>query len=174
MVCAGTGCVSNGSLKVKEALEAEIQKRGLEDEVLVVTTGCNGFCGAGPIMVVKPDGIFYQKLTEKDIPHLVEEHLLKGRPVKKLLYVPPEEKEPIPKMMEIPFFGNQLLIALRNRGLIDPENIDDCIARDGYTALAKVLTEMTPEEVIKEITASGLRGRGGGGFPTGIKWATCR
>jgi NADH:ubiquinone oxidoreductase subunit F (NADH-binding)/(2Fe-2S) ferredoxin/Pyruvate/2-oxoacid:ferredoxin oxidoreductase delta subunit len=174
MVCAGTGCVSNGSLKIKEALEDEVRKRGLEDEVLVVTTGCNGFCGQGPIMVVQPDGTFYQRLTVKDVPHLVEEHLLKGRPVKSLMYVPPEEEKPIPRMMDIPFFGDQLLIALRNRGLIDPENIDEYIARDGYSALAKVLTSMTPEEVIGEIKASGLRGRGGGGFPTGVKWETCR
>jgi NADH:ubiquinone oxidoreductase subunit F (NADH-binding)/(2Fe-2S) ferredoxin/Pyruvate/2-oxoacid:ferredoxin oxidoreductase delta subunit len=174
MVCAGTGCVSNGALEIKEALEGEVRKRGLEDEVLVVTTGCNGFCGQGPIMVVQPDGTFYQRLTVDDVPHLVEEHLLKGRPVKSLMYVPPEEEKPIPRMMDIPFFGDQLLIALRNRGLIDPENIDEYIARDGYSALAKVLTSMTPEEVIEEINASGLRGRGGGGFPTGVKWATCR
>ncbi len=174
MVCAGTACVSNGSLKIKEALEKEIKKRGLENEVLVVPTGCNGFCGQGPIMVVQPDGIFYQRLKVEDIPYLVEEHLLKGRPVKKLMYVPPKEEKPIPKMMDIPFFGNQMLIALRNRGLIDPENIEEYIARDGYRALAKVLTSMTPEEVIEEIKASGLRGRGGGGFPTGIKWEACR
>jgi NADH:ubiquinone oxidoreductase subunit F (NADH-binding)/(2Fe-2S) ferredoxin len=174
MVCAGTGCVSNGSLKLKEALDNEVRERGLEEEVLVVTTGCNGFCGQGPIMVVQPDGTFYQRLTVQDVPHLVEEHLLKGRPVRSLMYVPPEKEKPIPKMMDIPFFGDQLLIALRNRGLIDPENIEEYIARDGYGALAKVLTSMTPEEVIDEIKASGLRGRGGGGFPTGVKWESCR
>jgi NADH:ubiquinone oxidoreductase subunit F (NADH-binding) len=113
-------------------------------------------------------------LKTTDIPHLVEEHLLKGRPVKKLMYTPPVEKNPIPKMSEIPFFANQTLVALRNRGLIDPENIDDYIARDGYKALAKVLTTMTPDEVLHEIKVSGLRGRGGGGFPTGIKWETCK
>lgn len=174
MVCAGTGCVSNGALRLKEALEKEVRKRGLEDEVLVVTTGCNGFCGQGPIMVVQPDGVFYQRLKTEDVPYLVEEHLLKGRPVKKLMHVPPKEEKPIPKMMDIPFFGDQLLVALRNRGLIDPENIEEYIARDGYSALAKVLTSMAPEEVIEEIKASGLRGRGGGGFPTGIKWESCR
>ncbi len=174
MVCAGTGCVSNGSLKIRDALREEIGKRGLEDEIMVVTTGCNGFCGAGPIMVVQPDGIFYQKLKVKDVPYLVEEHLLKGRPVQRLMYTPPGEKEVIPKMMDIRFFGDQLLIALRNRGLIDPEKIEDYIARDGYAALERVLTSMTPEQVIAEIKASGLRGRGGGGFPTGIKWETCR
>jgi NADP-reducing hydrogenase subunit HndC len=174
MVCAGTGCVSNHSFEIKEALEKEIKKQNLENEAQVVMTGCNGFCGAGPLLVVQPDGIFYQLLKKSDIPHLVEEHLLKGRPVKKLMYSPPEEKLPVPKMSEIPFFANQTLIALRNRGLIDPENIDDYIARDGYRALAKVLTTMTPDEVLHEIKASGLRGRGGGGFPTGIKWETCK
>jgi NADP-reducing hydrogenase subunit HndC len=174
MVCAGTGCVSNNSLKIKEALEKEIKKRGLEKEILVVSTGCNGFCGQGPIVVVQPDGIFYQFVKEKDIPYLVEEHLLKGRPVKKMMYIPPEEEEPIPRMKDIRFFGDQLLVTLRNRGLIDPEKIDDYIARDGYAALGKVLTSMTPEEVIEEIKKSGLRGRGGGGFPTGLKWELCR
>src|SRR5512136_2838039 len=174
MVCAGTGCVANQSMKVKERLEKEIQKRGLQDEVSVVTTGCNGFCAVGPIMVVQPDGIFYQLLKETDIPYVVEEHLLKGRPVKELFYVPPAEATPIPKMSDIPFFADQTLIVLRNRGLIDPEKIDEAIARGAYEALAKVLTSMTPEEVIREIKASGLRGRGGGGFPTGIKWETCK
>ena len=174
MVCAGTGCVANHSLKIREKLEAEIRKAGLQDEVGVVTTGCNGFCAVGPLMVVQPDGIFYQLLKETDIPYLVEEHLIKGRPVNELLYTPPEAKSPIPKMSDIPFFADQTLIVLRNRGLINPENIDEYIARGGYEALAKVLTSMTPEEVIREIKASGLRGRGGGGFPTGIKWETCR
>ncbi len=174
MVCAGTGCVANQSMKVKEKLEAEIRKQGLQDEVCVVTTGCNGFCAVGPLMVVQPDGIFYQLLKETDIPYLVEEHFVKGRPVKELLYTPPKEKAPIPKMSDIPFFKDQTLIVLRNRGLINPENIDEYIARGGYEALAKVLTSMVPEEVIHEIKASGLRGRGGGGFPTGVKWETCR
>jgi NADH:ubiquinone oxidoreductase subunit F (NADH-binding)/(2Fe-2S) ferredoxin len=161
-------------MKVRDKLQAEIKKRGLQNEVAVVTTGCNGFCAVGPIMVVQPDGIFYQLLKETDIPYLVEEHLLKGRPVKELLYTPPTEKLPIPKMGDIPFFADQTLIVLRNRGLIDPENIDEAISRGAYEALAKVLTTMTPQDVIKEIKASGLRGRGGGGFPTGIKWETCR
>jgi NADH:ubiquinone oxidoreductase subunit F (NADH-binding)/(2Fe-2S) ferredoxin/NAD-dependent dihydropyrimidine dehydrogenase PreA subunit len=174
MVCAGTGCVANQSMKIKDRLEAEIQKRGLEKEVAVVTTGCNGFCAVGPIMVVQPDGIFYQLLKDTDIPYLVEEHLLKGRPVKELLYTPPTEKSPVPRMSDIPFFADQTLIVLRNRGLIDPEKIDEAIARGAYQALAKVLTTMKPEDVIREIKASGLRGRGGGGFPTGIKWETCR
>lgn len=174
MVCAGTGCVANQSMKVKDKLEAEVKKRGLEDEVSVVTTGCNGFCAVGPLMVVQPDGIFYQLLKETDIPYIVEEHLLKGRPVKELMYTPPKEKVPIPKMSDIPFFADQTLIVLRNRGLINPESIEEYIARGGYEAIAKVLTSMTPDDVIHEIKASGLRGRGGGGFPTGIKWETCK
>jgi len=174
MVCAGTGCVSNRSLDVRDALEKEVKKRGLEDEVQVVTTGCNGFCGVGPLMVAHPDGIFYQQLTPKDIPHMVEEHLLKGRPVKKLMFTPPEAPLPVPKMSDIAFFSRQRLVALRNRGLIDPEKIDDYIARDGYTALAKALTEMTPEGIIEEIKRAGLRGRGGAGFTTGVKWERVR
>ncbi len=161
-------------MKIKDKLENEIRKRGLQDEVSVVTTGCNGFCAVGPLMVVQPDGIFYQLLKESDIPFLVEEHFIKGRPVKELLYTPPKEKIPIPKMSDIPFFADQSLIVLRNRGLINPEVIDESIARGGYQALAKVLTTMTPDEVIQEIKTSGLRGRGGGGFPTGIKWETCK
>ncbi len=174
MLCAGTGCVASGAFKIKEALEREIKKNGIEDEIKVIPTGCNGFCERGPLLVVSPDQIFYCNLKPDDIPHLVEEHFLKGRPVKKLMFVPPKEKVPIPKISDIPFYKDQSLIALRNRGLIDPEKIDDYIARDGYTALAKVLTRMTPQEVIKEIKTSGLRGRGGGGFPAGIKWESCR
>ena len=162
MVCAGTGCVANQSIKVKDKLENELLKRGLQDEVSVVTTGCNGFCAVGPLMVVQPDGIFYQLLKESDIPHVVEEHLIKGRPVKELLYTPPKEKIPIANMAEIPFFADQTPLVLRNRGLINPEIIDEYIARGGYEAIAKVLTTMTPEEVIQEIKSSGLRGRGGG------------
>ena len=174
MLCAGTGCVSNQSFEVREALEKEIKKRDLDTEVRVVITGCDGFCAEGPILIVQPDDIFYCRLTVKDIPHLVEEHFLKGRPVQKLMYTPPEEKTSIPKMSDIGFFKGQMLVALRNRGLINPESIDDAIARGAYKALAKALTSMTPEEVIREITASGLRGRGGGGFPAGVKWETCR
>ena len=173
MLCAGTACVSNKSFKIKEVLEEELKKQKLEDEVLVVMTGCNGFCAVGPVMAVMPDGIFYQRLTEDVIPHLVEEHFLKGRPVQKLMFTPEKEEIVIPKMMDIGFFSRQTLIALRNRGMIDPEVIDEYIARDGYKALAKALSEMTPEEIIDEIKKSGLRGRGGGGFPTGLKWELC-
>jgi NADP-reducing hydrogenase subunit HndC len=170
MLCTGTACVSNKSFDVKTALQKELKKHNLEDEVGIVITGCNGFCAVGPIIVVQPDEIFYQKITVQDIPHLVEEHFLKGRPVKKLMYIPPEEKEPIPVMSDIAFFGKQMLIALRNRGMIDPEDIDEYIARDGYKGFTKAITTMTPEQVIEEVKTSELRGRGGGGFPTGLKW----
>jgi hypothetical protein len=122
----------------------------------------------------QPDGIFYQQLKTQDVPHLVEEHFLKGRPVKDLMYVPPGEKVPVPELRDIPFFKDQRLIALRNRGMIDPDKIEEYIARDGYKALAKALTQMKPEQIIEEIKASGLRGRGGAGFPTGAKWEFCR
>jgi NADH:ubiquinone oxidoreductase subunit F (NADH-binding)/(2Fe-2S) ferredoxin/NAD-dependent dihydropyrimidine dehydrogenase PreA subunit len=174
MICTCTNCVSNGALRVRDALEEEIRKHGLQDDVRIVPTGASGLCVKGPILLVQPDGIFYQLLTEKDVPNLVEEHFLKGRPVEALMYVLPAEERTIPKIADIPFFKNQRLIALRNRGVIDPDKIDEYIARDGYRALAKALTGMTPEEVIEELKASGLRGRGGGGFPTGRKWELCR
>jgi len=170
MLCAGTGCASNGSYRIRAALERELAKQNLQDEVAVVMTGCNGFCAQGPVMTVLPEGIFYQLLTEGDVPHLVEEHFLKGRPVKRLMFTPPAEKAPVPRMSDIDFFKKQRLIALRNRGLIDPEKIDEYIARDGYRALAKALTAMSGEEIIQEVKKSGLRGRGGAGFPTGLKW----
>jgi NADH:ubiquinone oxidoreductase subunit F (NADH-binding)/(2Fe-2S) ferredoxin/NAD-dependent dihydropyrimidine dehydrogenase PreA subunit len=174
LVCAGTGCVACNSYEIKRTLEAEITKKKLQDEIAVIATGCNGFCERGPIVVVQPEGIFYQRLKPEDIPYLVEEHLLKGRPVKKLMYVPPKEELPVPKMMDIGFFKHQLLIVLRNRGRIDPENIEEYIAFEGYQALEKALTKMTPEKIIGVIKESGLRGRGGAGFPTGVKWERCR
>jgi len=174
MLCAGTGCVSNKAFQVREVLEKELQRHNLQDEVAVVSTGCNGFCAQGPVMVVQPDGIFYQMVTEKDVPHLVEEHFLKGRPVQRLMFTPPGEKAPVPQMSDIGFFGKQRLIALRNRGMIDPERIDEYIARGGYAALTKALTKMAPNEIIAEVKQSGLRGRGGAGFPTGRKWELCR
>jgi len=174
LVCAGTGCVAAGSFEIKKALETEIAKRGLQKEIAVISTGCNGFCERGPIVVVQPEGIFYQNLSVRDIPHLVEEHFLKGRPVKKLMYVPPKEEKPIPKMSDIGFFKHQRLIVLRNRGRIDPEDIEEYIAFDGYKALEKALSGMEPKVIIDEIKTSGLRGRGGAGFPTGRKWELCR
>ena len=173
MICTCTNCISNGALQIKDTLESEITKNKLEKEIQIVPTGSSGLCVKGPILVVQPEGLFYQHLKVKDIPHLVEEHFLKGRPIKSLMYTPPGEKTPIPKMRDIPFFKRQRLIALRNRGLIDPDIIEEYIANDGYRALAKVLTSMTPEEVITQIKDSGLRGRGGAGFPTGRKWESC-
>ncbi len=174
MLCSGTGCNSAGARGIRAALEAEIGKRGLDKQVQVVTTGCNGFCAQGPILVVQPEGTFYKLLTEKEVAPLVEEHLVKGRPYQKLLFTPPGEAGPVPLMKDIAFFAKQQLIALRNRGLVDPESIDDYISRDGYAGLAKVLGKMKPEEALEEIKASGLRGRGGAGFPTGRKWEICR
>lgn len=173
MLCAGTSCVSGGSPAIKEILLHELERHGLSDEIRVVETGCNGFCQAGPLAAIYPDGIFYQKLKPEDIPYLVVEHFLKGRPVPSLFYQKPTSQEKVPLLNEIPFFSNQVLRTLRNRGLIDAENIDEYIARDGYQALHKAIFEMTPEQIIEEIKASGLRGRGGAGFPTGVKWEFC-
>jgi len=174
LVCAGTGCVSCGAFAVKDALEKEVARRGLQNEVLVIATGCNGFCERGPILMVHPEGIFYQRLTVADVPLLVEEHLLKGRPVRKFMYTPPAAETPVPKMADIEFFKHQRLIVLRNRGRIDPEKIEEYIAYDGYEAAAKALANLTPEAIVAEISAAGLRGRGGAGFPTGRKWDLCR
>jgi NADP-reducing hydrogenase subunit HndC len=174
MTCCGTGCVAGGGFKIKEALEREIQKHGLKDNVSVVPTGCNGFCGQGPLLVVMPEGIFYGNLKPENIPLLVEEHLVKGSPVKQFMFVSPQTKDVIPHLCDIPFFRKQMPLVLRNKGIIDPEKIEDYIARDGYRALENVLTILSPLEVIDEITRSGLRGRGGAGFPTGIKWKVCR
>ncbi len=170
MLCAGTGCVASGTMKVKVALQEEIKKRSLQKEIKVVLTGCNGYCAEGPVMTVYPDQVFYQKLTVEEVPKLVEEHFLKGRPYEKLMFKEAEKKSAIPLMKDIPFFKHQVLRVLRNKGLIDPEKIEEYIARDGYQAAARALTQMTTEEIIKVVKDSGLRGRGGAGFPTGLKW----
>jgi NADH:ubiquinone oxidoreductase subunit F (NADH-binding)/(2Fe-2S) ferredoxin len=170
LLCGGTGCHASGSQEVKDVLKRELARRKLEHEIRIIETGCNGFCAQGPIMIVQPENIFYQKLTKEDIPHLVEEHFLKGRPVKRLFYTEPASAETIPTLDDIPFYAKQKLIVLKNRGAIDPESIDEYIARDGYIAASKALLEMTPAEIIREVKTSGLRGRGGAGFPTGTKW----
>ncbi|MFZ5584874.1 MAG: NADH-quinone oxidoreductase subunit NuoF [Thermodesulfobacteriota bacterium] len=174
LICGGTGCQAAGSEAVRDALKAEIKKQGLADEIAVVETGCNGFCAMGPVMVVYPEGVFYVGLEVTDVPELVAEHMMKGRPVKRLFYKEPATKAVIPDMQDIPFFAHQKLIALKNRGILDAESIDEYIARDGYKALAKALSEMTPEAIIAEVKKSGLRGRGGAGFPTGLKWEFCQ
>ena len=172
LICGGTGCTSSNSEKIIEKMKEEIKARGLENEVNVVRTGCFGLCALGPIMIVYPEGAFYSMVKVEDVPEIVEEHLLKGRIVKRLLYQETVQKDDtIKSLNETAFYAKQRRIALRNCGVINPENIDEYIAQDGYAALGKVLTEMTPEQVIQVIKDSGLRGRGGAGFPTGVKWS---
>jgi len=171
LVCGGTGCHSSGSADIIERFNSELKEHGIENEVKVVQTGCFGLCEVGPVVIVYPEGAFYSRIKADDVPQIVSEHLVKGRIVKDLLYHDSiDEEQEIKALDEVPFYQKQKRIALRNCGVIDPENIDEYIAFDGYKALAKVLTEMTPEEVIETLKASGLRGRGGAGFPTGLKW----
>ena len=171
LVCGGTGCTSSNSAAIIEAMESELKKQGLENEVKVIRTGCFGLCALGPIMVVYPEGAFYSQVKVDDVPEIVEEHLLKGRMVKRLLYDETVKQDDVKSLKETDFYKKQHRVALRNCGVIDPENIDEYIAYDGYQALAKCLTELKPEEVVDIVKASGLRGRGGGGFPTGVKWS---
>jgi len=171
LICAGTGCNASGSTSIFDNLSEEISKNDLQKEVKVVKTGCFGLCEVGPIMIVYPEGAFYSRITADDIPEIVSEHLLKGRIVKRLLYHDSvAQDDTIKSLNEVGFYKKQLRIALRNCGLIDPENIEEYIAVDGYRALGKVLSEMTSKEVIETIKESGLRGRGGAGFSTGMKW----
>ena len=170
LICGGTGCTSSNSQKVKQELEAQLNKNNLDKEVKVVTTGCFGLCAQGPIVVVYPEGVMYTMVRVEDVEEIVNEHLIKGRPVKRLMAGSKEIEDTTKSLENVDFFKRQVRIALRNCGIINPENIDEYIAYDGYKALAKALTEMTPEQVIEEVKKSGLRGRGGAGFPTGLKW----
>ena len=170
LVCGGTGCSSSGSAELIKRFEEQIAKNGLDKEVKVVRTGCFGLCEAGPVVIVYPEGTFYSRIRPDDVDEIVSEHLLKGRIVQHLVYKEKADEEQHVTLDNIDFYRPQMRLALRNCGVIDPENIDEYIAFDGYRALAKVLTEMTPEQVISEVLKSGLRGRGGAGFPTGKKW----
>ena len=179
LICGGTGCTSSGSKTLQDAFHKNLADFGLAEEVKVVQTGCFGLCALGPIVIVYPDGTFYSRVTADDVKDIVEEHLLKGRIVDRLVYrdehtddIVEEQKKTV-SLSDTNFYKSQKRIVLRNCGVIDPDNIDEYIAMDGYAALGKVLTEMTPEDVIKVVSDSGLRGRGGGGFPTGRKWALC-
>lgn len=174
LICGGTGCTSSGSAVIEKALVSEIEKNGLKEEVQVVKTGCFGLCALGPIMIVYPEGTFYSMVKVEDIPEIVEEHLLKGRIVTRLVYQETVTDNGIKSLQDTAFYKKQNRVALRNCGVINPENIDEYIGEGGYQALAKVLTEMTPDDVIQTILDSGLRGRGGGGFPTGMKWKLAR
>jgi len=171
MVCGGTGCHATGSIAVIERLREDVAQKGLQDKVRVIETGCNGFCAMGPILVVHPGDIFYQKLSADDVSVIIDEHIINGKPVEKYFYKDPVSKKKIPSQDDIPFFANQMPRALRNKGLIDPESIDDYIARDGYQAVAKALHELSADQIIEEVKTSGLRGRGGAGFPAGMKWS---
>ncbi len=170
LVCGGTGCRASASDSIVESLKHELENKGLSEEVQVIMTGCFGFCEKGPIVKVLPDNTFYVEVKPEDAAEFIDEHIIKGRQVKRLLYQDPEKKESIADSKHMDFYKKQIRIALRNCGFIDPENLDEYIARDGYMALGKCINEMTPQDVIKEIKESGLRGRGGGGFPAGLKW----
>ena len=180
LICGGTGCTSSGSVALHDKLADELKAKGLDEEIKIVMTGCFGLCALGPIMIVYPEGTFYSRVTVDDIPEIVEEHLLKGRIVERLVYnegaktADADDEAKAASLSETAFYKKQKRVALRNCGVINPENIEEYIAMDGYFALAKVLKEMTPDDVIKTITDSGLRGRGGGGFPTGRKWLFAR
>lgn len=170
LICGGTGCTSSDSMKILKAMEQEVKNQGIENDIEIVRTGCFGLCALGPVMIVYPEGAFYSRVKIEDVPDLVEEHLVKGRVLRRLIYQKSIENDQIKSLTQVDFFNKQYRIALRNCGVIDPENIDEYIALDGYKALAKVLLSITPQDVTDVIKKSGLRGRGGGGFPTGVKW----
>ncbi|MFA6075097.1 MAG: NADH-quinone oxidoreductase subunit NuoF [Negativicutes bacterium] len=171
LICAGTGCASSGSKRVFSAFESEIAKKGLSEEVKVVETGCHGFCEAGPLVIIYPEGTFYVRVDVNDVTEIVENHLYKGRIVERLLFKDKMTLASVPKYSDIAFYKKQIRMVLGNCGQIDPDSIDEYIANGGYEALGKALTEMTPDQVVDEVKKSGLRGRGGGGFPTGMKWS---
>ena len=173
LVCGGTGCQASASAQIIENFQQILAAKGLQDEVQVVRTGCFGFCEKGPIVKIMPDNTFYTQVKPEDVEKIINEHIIKGRKVTDLLYMDPENREHVADSKHMGFYRKQLRIALRNCGFINPENIDECISRGGYEALGKVLSEMTPAQVVDEITKSGLRGRGGAGFPTGVKWGLC-
>ncbi len=174
LICGGTGCHATGSIELKDILTQEIAAKNLDDKVQIIETGCNGFCAAGPLIVIQPGAFFYQKLSAENISEIIETHIINGEPVEKLLYKDPITKKRIASQNDIPFFANQMLIALRNKGRINPEDINHYIATDGYFGFAKSLFEMKPKQIVEEIKTSGLRGRGGAGFSTGMKWEFAR
>ncbi|QDR80094.1 NADH-quinone oxidoreductase subunit NuoF [Sporomusa termitida] len=174
LLCAGTGCVSSGSKKVEAAFQQELAKKGLDKEVKIIETGCHGFCEMGPLVIIYPEGTFYVRVQEEDVAELVETHLFKGRIVERLLYKEPISHEKIPSYNDIVFYKKQMRYVLANCGHIDPEDINEYIAEGGYEGLGKALSELKPADVVAEIKKSGLRGRGGGGFPTGMKWEFTR
>ena len=174
LVCAGTGCTSGGSLKVIAKFKDEVKAAGLEKEVAVVETGCQGFCEHGPLVIIYPEGTFYTHVTPEDVPEIVSEHLLKGRIVGRLLYKEPITEESVPDYAQIDFYKKQHRQVLKNCGRINPDSLEEYIGADGYEGLAKVLLTMTPQQVVEEMKKTGLRGRGGGGFPTGMKWGFCQ
>ena len=174
LVCGGKNCSSSGSKQVFEAFAKELEKKKLDQEVKLVETDCHDFCENGPLVIVYPEGTYYVRVTPEDVPEIVEEHLVKGRVVNRLIYKAPIKADELPAFKDLDFYRKQKRVALRNCGSIDPEEIKEYIARGGYSSLEKAIFEMTPEQVIDEVKRSGLRGRGGGGFPTGLKWEFCR
>ena len=170
LVCGGTGCLASEAEKVQRNLELILKARGYEKEAKIIKTGCFGFCEQGPIVKIEPENVFYVRVGPKDAKDIIDEHIIKGRKVERLLYKEPYEKEKIDTQENIPFYKKQLRIALRNCGLVNPEDIYEYIALGGYEALGKAITKMSRDEVIETVKKSKLRGRGGGGFPTGIKW----
>ena len=173
LICTGTGCTASGAKDVLAKFEVALKAKKLREEVSLVETGCHGFCEGGPLVIINPEGTFYTRVKPEDVAEIVEEHILKGRIVSRLLFKEPLTAEQVPNYDEIAFYKKQHRLALKNCGHINPDSIEEYIGADGYEGLAKVLLEMTPEQVVEEMKKTGLRGRGGGGFPTGMKWMFC-